>query len=246
MMTASILGCQASAQQLVKAQGEHYTGDIYMMLVDETDKAATYHQELGKGAHNDWHIHPDALQTMFILEGTALYQEEGEPIQVLHKGEYISIAPNLKHWNGASLEEGCKLVTVTEKSEKGHIEWLGRVDESSFPTINADSMLVRISEITVFPEHFDEYIAAAATIGATSVAKEPGVVCIYPMMQKRDQHQIRILEIYKDMESYRSHIASEHFQTYKQGTLHMVKSLDLVDMTPMDEKGMRSIFTKMN
>ncbi|MBD5219370.1 MAG: antibiotic biosynthesis monooxygenase, partial [Bacteroidales bacterium] len=35
-------------------------------------------------------------------------------------------------------------------------------------------------------------------------------------------------------EAYRSHIASEHFQKYKQGTLHMVDSLLLDDVTPLN------------
>ena len=35
-------------------------------------------------------------------------------------------------------------------------------------------------------------------------------------------------------EAYEKHIASEHFQKYKQGTLHMVKSLVLSDQTPLN------------
>ncbi len=106
-------------------------------------------------------------------------------------------------------------------------------------------MLVRISEIEVYPEHLSEYLTFARNVGAESVRKEPGVIAIYPMVQKRDSCQIRILEIYADQEAYKKHIASEHFQTYKQSTLHMVKSLDLVDMTPMNPDGMKAIFCKM-
>ena len=35
-------------------------------------------------------------------------------------------------------------------------------------------------------------------------------------------------------EAYDKHIASAHFQKYKQGTLHMVKSLELTDQTPLN------------
>ena len=42
---------------------------------------------------------------------------------------------------------------------------------------------------------------------------------------------ITILETYASKAAYESHIASEHFQKYKQGTLHMVKSLVLSDQT---------------
>ena len=107
-------------------------------------------------------------------------------------------------------------------------------------------MLIRISEIEVYPEYLDEYLNFAKDVGATSVKEEPGVVCIYPMVQQRDSCQIRILEIYRDRDAYKSHIQSAHFQTYKQGTLHMVKSLDLVDMYPLNPGRMNEIFLKLN
>ncbi|MDR2921702.1 MAG: antibiotic biosynthesis monooxygenase [Tannerella sp.] len=106
-------------------------------------------------------------------------------------------------------------------------------------------MLVRISEIEVYPEYLDEYLKFALTVGATSVREEPGVIAIYPMIQQRDSCQIRILEIYASQEAYRYHIGTRHFQTYKQGTLHMVKQLDLVDMIPMNPSAMPEIFRKL-
>lgn len=105
-------------------------------------------------------------------------------------------------------------------------------------------MLVRLSVIEVYPEYLEEYLQAAATVGGESVKKEPGVICIYPSHLKSDSCQIRILEIYRDQEAYQGHIASEHFQTYKQGTLHMVKSLELLDMEPLDPAAMPFIFKK--
>ena len=109
---------------------------------------------------------------------------------------------------------------------------------------NSD-MLIRISEIEVYPEYLTEYLTFAKDVGATSVKQEPGVVCIYPMVQQRDSCQIRILEIYRDMDAYKSHIQTPHFQTYKQGTLHMVKKLDLVDMYPLNPDRMNEIFIKL-
>ena len=106
-------------------------------------------------------------------------------------------------------------------------------------------MLIRISEIEVYPEYLTEYLTFAKDVGATSVKQEPGVVCIYPMVQQRDSCQIRILEIYRDMDAYKSHIQTPHFQTYKQGTLHMVKKLDLVDMYPLNPDRMNEIFIKL-
>ncbi|TLD85390.1 antibiotic biosynthesis monooxygenase [Helicobacter sp. MIT 11-5569] len=105
-------------------------------------------------------------------------------------------------------------------------------------------MIVRISEIEVYPEYLEEYLKFAVEVAEDSVQKESGVVSIYPMMLISDNHQIRILEIYENQEAYKNHIASKHFQKYKQGTLHMVKSLNLVDTYQLSEENFKRIFKK--
>ena len=46
-------------------------------------------------------------------------------------------------------------------------------------------------------------------------------------------NKITILEIYADRAAYESHLKTAHFQKYKQGTLEMVKDLELVDVSPL-------------
>ena len=43
---------------------------------------------------------------------------------------------------------------------------------------------------------------------------------------------------------YEHHIQTAHFQKYKQGTLHMVKSLKLQDLTPLDKETINMIFKR--
>ncbi len=121
-----------------------------------------------------------------------------------------------------------------------------RPKESSGDADLVGKMIIRIADIEVVPEYFDEYISFAKTVGETSVREEKGVIAIFPMIVKRDTNKVRILEIYASEEAYKSHIATEHFKTYKEGTLHMVKSLDLVDMNAMNPDGLRSVFRKMD
>ena len=109
-----------------------------------------------------------------------------------------------------------------------------------------ENQLVRIAEIEVYPEWLDAYLAAARTVGAESVAKEPGVVCIFPMQRKESPTTIRIVEIYRDEEAYKAHLQTPHFRAYKDGTPHMIKSLDLVPMSTLDPDGMKLIFQKGN
>jgi len=107
-----------------------------------------------------------------------------------------------------------------------------------------ETMIVRLAEIEVYPEHLEEYLKYANEVDRLSVEREPGVVCLFPMQSAEDSTQIRILEIYASEEAYQSHIKTEHFQKYKQGTMHMVKSLKLPTMKPLDPETMKLIFNK--
>ena len=111
--------------------------------------------------------------------------------------------------------------------------------------VNYKTMIVRLAEIEVYPEHLQEYLKFANEVDRQSVEREPGVICLFPMQSAEDSTQIRILEIYASEEAYQSHIKTEHFLKYKQGTLHMVKSLKLPTMNPLDPETMKLIFNKM-
>ena len=67
-----------------------------------------------------------------------------------------------------------------------------------------------------------------------SLRTEPGVLTMYAVGEKENPCKVTILETYASKEAYEKHIASEHFQKYKQGTLHMVKSLVLSDQMPLN------------
>ena len=111
--------------------------------------------------------------------------------------------------------------------------------------VNYKTMIVRLAEIEVYPEYLQEYLKFANEVDRQSVEREPGVICLFPMQSAEDSTQIRILEIYASEDAYQSHIKTEHFQKYKQGTMHMVKSLKLPTMQPLDPETMKLIFNKM-
>ena len=94
--------------------------------------------------------------------------------------------------------------------------------------------IVRLSKIEVYPQFLDEYTKYVTEVGEISLRTEPGVLTMYAVAEKENPCQITILEIYASREAYDKHIASAHFQKYKQGTLHMVKSLELTDQTPLN------------
>lgn len=94
--------------------------------------------------------------------------------------------------------------------------------------------IVRLSKIEIYPQYLDAYMKYAAEVGEVSLRTEPGVLTMYAVSEKENPCRVTILETYASRGAYEKHIASEHFQRYKQGTLHMVKSLILSDQTSLN------------
>ncbi|MDE6265423.1 MAG: antibiotic biosynthesis monooxygenase [Paramuribaculum sp.] len=98
--------------------------------------------------------------------------------------------------------------------------------------------IVRLSKIKVNPAYLEEYMRFAMEVGSISLQTEPGVLTMYAVADKGNPCNITILETYSSQDAYKKHIASEHFQKYKQGTLHMVDSLVLDDVIPLNPDNM--------
>ncbi|KRD05132.1 antibiotic biosynthesis monooxygenase [Flavobacterium sp. Root901] len=106
-------------------------------------------------------------------------------------------------------------------------------------------MMVRIAEIEIYPQYVTEYNSILKEESSASVKLEPGVLAIFPMYEKKDSVQVKIVEIYADNEAYQNHLKTPHFQKYKYTTLKMVKSLKLIDMTAIDPESMKLLFSKI-
>lgn len=94
--------------------------------------------------------------------------------------------------------------------------------------------IVRLSTVEVYPQYIQEYLRFATEVGEISLRTESGVLTMYAVSEKENPCIVTILETYASADAYKAHIASAHFQKYKQGTLHMVKSLKLTDQTPLN------------
>ena len=108
-----------------------------------------------------------------------------------------------------------------------------------------NNMMIRMSEIEIDSNYLEEYKTILKEESAASVRLEPGVISIYPMYEKGNPVQVKILEIYADKEAYELHLKTSHFKIYKTTTLKMVKSLKLIDMKAIDAATMPEIFRKL-
>lgn len=115
-----------------EVESTHYTGRIFITPGIHKAGYDINHLVFEAGSHNDWHIHPDADQLMLVLDGEGYYQEEGKPKQLVKKGDVINTPANVKHWHGAT--PGSRLVhlSITDRTEKGHIQWFGSVTAEEY------------------------------------------------------------------------------------------------------------------
>ena len=123
---------------------------------------------------------------------------------------------------------------------------LGQSDDALKADTDQGKMMVRIAELEIETDYLDEYLEILKEESEASLRLEPGVICIYPMFQKENPTQIRLLEIYANKEAYESHLKTPHFQKYKTTTAEMVKDLKLIDMKAIDPESMLMVFDKIN
>ena len=122
----------------------------------------------------------------------------------------------------------------------------GQSDDALKADADQGKMMVRIAELEIQTDYLDEYLEILKEESEASLRLEPGVICIYPMFQKENPTQIRLLEIYANKEAYESHLKTPHFQKYKTTTAEMVKDLKLIDMKAIDPESMSMVFDKIN
>ena len=171
------------------------------------------------------------------------------PDHLLYGSDYPYVAPQVLTQSLARMKDYLSkepdLAPLRKMILYQNAKWLfGQTGEKPTAEHAAQNMIVRIAEIEVYPQYLQEYLAFANEVDRLSIEREPGVICLYPMQSAEDSCQIRILEIYASEDAYQQHLKTDHFQKYKQGTLHMVKDLKLPTMKPLDPETMKLIFKK--
>lgn len=136
-----VLSAQAVAQDAPifpkgeKAPNVHHTGDVWLNHLSDADSTFDFNMVVATfaaGAKLDWHMHP-AGQQLLITEGTGYYQERGEEVQIVQKGDVIKCPPGIEHWHAATPKTGVTYLAITGNEPT---EWFERVTKQEFNSIN--------------------------------------------------------------------------------------------------------------
>ena len=117
-----------------KGPSQYFTGNAYnygLVPADSTYSTLVGNVYFEPGARSNWHTHPGG-QILIITDGVGYHQIEGEPIQVMKKGDVVKCPPGVKHWHGASPDAGLQQMYIVPNTEKGIVEWLEPVTDEQY------------------------------------------------------------------------------------------------------------------
>ncbi|MEV5747881.1 cupin domain-containing protein [Actinoallomurus sp. NPDC052308] len=86
------------------APAQWFTGDAWIEPVAEPEGGARTQIDsvrFAPGGRTVWHRHPLG-QVLVVTEGTGRVQRRGGPVETIHAGDTVHIAPGEWHWHGAA------------------------------------------------------------------------------------------------------------------------------------------------
>ena len=84
------------------------------------------------GAHTAWHAHPLG-QTLIVTAGAGLVKHWDGPVQAIRPGDVVWIPPGVKHWHGASPQEGMTHIAIAEQLDGKSVEWMEKLSDAQYP-----------------------------------------------------------------------------------------------------------------
>ncbi|MFI8380293.1 cupin domain-containing protein [Leeuwenhoekiella sp. NPDC079379] len=117
-----------------RGSATNFTGNAHNYNLVEND--SIYNTLAGnvyfeKSARSNWHSHPSG-QILIILDGEGYHQLEGQPKQLMKKGDVIKCPPNTRHWHGATESSSLTQMYILPKTENGVVTWLEPVTEETY------------------------------------------------------------------------------------------------------------------
>lgn len=107
---------------------EYFKGEVYInkqLIEDNLLGIPIWNVVFTPSSCTYWHVHKIG-QVLLVLDGVGWYQEEGKDMQVIRKGDIVSIPSGIKHWHGANKENSLTHLALT----LGETVWLEEVENN--------------------------------------------------------------------------------------------------------------------
>lgn len=131
---------------------DYFTGTVFANIVvtpadglDSVIGNVTF-EAMGR---TNWHVHP-AGQILLVTSGVGYYQEQGKPAQIIREGDVVKIAPDVRHWHGASHQSSLTHIAIVPSARPDGTDWQQPVTQQEYnaaaPTASASPAAVQLSE----------------------------------------------------------------------------------------------------
>ncbi len=122
------------AQGSINPYGKFFTGMTYLTMLSENDDV--FNAPIGSvtftpGARTFWHKHSGG-QILLVLSGEGRYQERGNPVQIIKKGNVVRIAPDVEHWHGGGVKTWMTHVSIETNAPNNKSAWLEPVEDKDY------------------------------------------------------------------------------------------------------------------
>ena len=117
---------------------QYFIGNSYLKPLN-VKGVGVYNVTFEPGCRNNWHIHHAGGQILLCTDGEGWYQEWEQPARKLHPGDVVYIAPEVKHWHGATADEWFTHVALEIPAEGASNEWLEPVDSDLYMNLDNEN-----------------------------------------------------------------------------------------------------------
>lgn len=113
---------------------EYFTGKVIIesnFSGQNSDHYSGAVVKFDKGARTAWHMHPLG-QTLVVISGRGLVQQEGKAIEEILPGDVVWIPPNTRHWHGGAPDSAMSHVAIIESIDGKGVEWMEHVSDEEY------------------------------------------------------------------------------------------------------------------
>lgn len=123
------------SQPSIKGPAEWFTGavriDPMLSHASEPSRVTAGCVTFEAGARTAWHTHPLG-QTLIVTAGCGRVQREGCPVEEIHPGDVVWIAPGERHWHGAASTTAMAHIAIQEALDGSPVTWLTHVTDEEY------------------------------------------------------------------------------------------------------------------
>ena len=118
-----------------RIESEHFTGPVWVERIlkvgEGADAVAVGNVTFPPRSRSNWHHHA-AGQSLLVLDGIGYYQQRGEPVRVLRKGETVQCPAGVEHWHGAANNTWFVQLAMTQEHPDGRVKWGEPVTDQAY------------------------------------------------------------------------------------------------------------------